>query len=106
MTQGSNNHQDGSENARPAQPGDKTERNEQRANDKGRTEVAQSVEEHTEASKKSFLKPKENNSSGISKFGFNPTALINPEKTSTTPVRTLQLASEHTQEILTHDAKI
>jgi hypothetical protein len=44
-----------------------------RAESTERAEIQQSVENHTEQSKRNLAKPKESNSSGITKFGFNST---------------------------------
>ncbi len=76
MAPGVNNQPNDSEQPRPERREDAFEAQQQRADQNSRVDVSQNVEQYTADSKKNFQKPKEENSSGISKFGFTPTAKI------------------------------
>ena len=96
MTQDDRNTPEGGDKLRPEHRNDKFERNEQRANQIERAEITENIDKYTDDSKKTFQKPKLSNSSGISRFGFNPSAKISPEEQAETlPRRTLQSASAH-----------
>lgn len=103
MAPGANNQPNDSEQPRPERREDAFEAQQQRADQNSRVDVSQNVEQYTADSKKSFQKPKEENSSGISRFGFNPTAKINPEESPSTEVNKMQSAAEHFEHMATQE---
>ncbi|MBX9568644.1 MAG: hypothetical protein K2X77_07090 [Candidatus Obscuribacterales bacterium] len=103
MAPGVNNQPNDSEQPRPERREDAFEAQQQRADQNSRVDVSQNVEQYTADSKKNFQKPKEENSSGISKFGFTPTAKINPEESPSTEVNKMQSAAEHFEHMATQE---
>ena len=100
MAEGPNNKSGSGENLRPERSPSKVELTELLANQKERSELAESVEQYTESSKKAFQQPKINNSSKISEFGFTPSAKLNLNNDLVAqPGRTLQSAAVHFAEL-------